>query len=317
MEYVSKMTQNGQQAVNCSYSVSKTEDGSGQILFSTVINERLPTHFQSGRKSANQILSSPDFLVMVISFKMKLTYLSIATFACLLILCQTSSGQVATTSESPVILTKEQLEKQQKEAKKKAEADAKEAKKKAEIDAKEAKKKAEEQRKQDEKLRKELGPDPINSTYDRFTDRSVISFYSKMRDELWYDGTALVLGAEYNFTGANLSSSQPTGRYFVTLAYVVPRAAYPMASHSFIILVDGERLDFGNLQVSRYNAASSEGILAPGNGLLVYTYAQVTRDVLTRLSSAKVLEARLNTFEFVVKPRYMNTLRDFLTRVPG
>lgn len=206
-----------------------------------------------------------------------------------------------------------ETEKERKNRLKNEEKAKKEEAKRAEQQRKEDAKAEERKKKEDAKLKKELGPDNIANAYDRFTDKSVVNFHTRIFDKIWWDGTALLLGAEYNFSGSDISKSKATGRYFLTLSYIF-NTNYPMTNNYLIMLVDGERMDFGEMQVARYNAATNEGIVA--KGVIVYVYKEVTREVLTRISKAGVIQARLNLFEFAVQPRYMNTVREFLNTVP-
>lgn len=151
-------------------------------------------------------------------------------------------------------------------------------------------------------------PDPVTSSYDRFADKSFISFETVIINEVWLNWTAITMGAEYNFDGSGLATSLRSGRYYLRLNYL--RKSYsPVSDHTLLCLVDGERVNFGELKV---NFSRSHG----GELTEYALYTEVSRELLSRLASAKLIEARFGGREFVIRPKFGSTLKEFLNQMP-
>jgi hypothetical protein len=189
----------------------------------------------------------------------------------------------------------------------------KEEKKKAEQEQKAQEKQAKEQQKQQEKQAKESAKKdkdsaakPLQSVYDRFTNETVVSFWTSAHPVPKFLQTPipLYIGAAYSFQGTTVPQNK---NILLKLQYEI-ESYYPARDSGLILLVDNEPLDFGQLKEGSHSTTTFLKITKTTTVL----YAQISDEVVQRLANAKVIEGRFSGIEFTVTPKYMTTLRELI-----
>jgi hypothetical protein len=178
---------------------------------------------------------------------------------------------------------------------------------------KEEKKKAEQERKAQEKQAKESAKKdkdsaakPLQVVYDRFTNETIISFWTTAHPAPKFLQTPipLLIGAAYGFQGTIVPQNK---NVLLKLQYEI-ESYYPARDSGLILLVDNEPLDFGQLREGSRSTRTFRNIPTTTTVL----YAQISDEVIQRLANAKVIEGRFSGIVFTVTPKFMTTLKELV-----
>jgi hypothetical protein len=178
---------------------------------------------------------------------------------------------------------------------------------------KEEKKKAEQERKAQEKQAKESAKKdkdsaakPLQVVYDRFTNETIVSFWTTAHPAPKFLQTPipLLIGAAYGFQGTTVPQNK---NVLLKLQYEI-ESYYPARDSGLILLVDNEPLDFGQLKEGSRSTTTFRNITTTTTVL----YTEISDEVIQRLANAKVIEGRFSGIVFTVTPKYMTTLRELI-----
>jgi Ni/Co efflux regulator RcnB len=196
----------------------------------------------------------------------------------------------------------QQTPQQTKEEKKKAE----KAQKEQEKQAKEQQKQQQKQAKESAKKDKESTAKPLQVVYDKFTNETVVSFWTTAHPAPKFLQTPipLLIGAAYGFRGTTVPQDK---NVLLKLQYEI-ESYYPARDSGLILLVDNEPLDFGQLKEGSHSTTTFLNITKTTTVL----YTEISNEVIQRLANAKVIEGRFSGIEFIVTPKYMTTLRELI-----
>jgi protein required for attachment to host cells len=191
---------------------------------------------------------------------------------------------------------------QTKEEKKKAEQE----RKAQESQTKEQQKQQEKQAKESAKKDKQSAAKPLQVVYDRFTNETVVSFWTTAHPAPKFLQTPipLLIGAAYGFQGTTVPQNK---NVLLKLQYEI-ESYYPARDSGLILLVDNEPLDFGQLKEGSRSTRTFRNITTTTTVL----YTEISDEVIQRLANAKVIEGRFSGIVFTVTPKYMTTLRELI-----
>lgn len=193
--------------------------------------------------------------------------------------------------------------------------DANSAKQEKKVNDKQAEKEQKEKEKQEAKNAKEKARAeakaladriPITSEYDRFQNISSLSFLWRTVDIGKYGFFELYWGSSYIYSGTVVNSN---GKTVLLLQYNRYNSFSELPNHHLELIVDGERIDLGEFQVTGKEAIAAHSIRVTVASLIPF-------ETLVKLGNAKLIEARFGGVEFTLKDKIISAMHDLTDRVP-
>lgn len=142
----------------------------------------------------------------------------------------------------------------------------------------------------------------IDTKFDRFRDQTIISF----RPPGLNLGGKLTLTAMFSFSGKEIT--EPLGaNHLVNLGFASTSDTWKyLRNHYLILLVNGDRLDLGELD---HHGSTGKG------SVIEVMWAKIPAKTFLKIVNAKKVEGQLFTTEFTLSHDTMEALRDFASRM--